>query len=383
MDLRKILTNLKNNVDTARDASRVKNISVLTSLLGPALRGLILQAGKQSDTSDIPTHYKAHFDWEYTRDQPEFAKLYSAAKESQWNGETDLDWSQDVDPFNEAKELIQDEILPLRELASYRSLPKKEQQKQRAALLSWVLSQFLHGEQGALFAACQVTEAVQWMDGKFYGSTQVVDEGRHVEVFHRYLTQKLDNLYQINDNLYVVIDSLMSTSAWDLKFLGMQIMVEGLALGSFGTLRASTKEPLLKELLKRVITDEARHVHYGVVALREYYTKEIDPKTLQDREDWAFETALFMRNRFLMHEFYEEHYAHQMTRAQWDKFILGSEFMQFFRKNMFRRIVPNLKRINLMSNRIRPHYAALGLLEWENEKAADKLSAQDLLADTN
>jgi hypothetical protein len=383
MDLRKILTNLKNNVDTARDASMNKNVRVLLSMLGPAVRGLILQAGKQSSASDIPTQYKAHFDWEYTRDQPEFARLYSAAKESQWNGETDLDWSQDVDPFNDAKELIQDEILPLRELASYRSLSKQEQQKQRAALLSWILSQFLHGEQGALFAACQVTEAVQWMDGKFYGSTQVVDEGRHVEVFHRYLTQKLGKLYQINDNLYVVIDSLMSTSAWDLKFLGMQIMVEGLALGSFGTLRASTKEPLLKELLKRVITDEARHVHYGVVALRQYYTQEIDRKTLQDREDWAFETALFMRNRFLAHEFYEEYYAHEMTRAQWDKFILGSQFMEFFRKNMFRRIVPNLKRINLMSERIRPHYASLNLLEWENERAADKLSAQDLLADTN
>jgi hypothetical protein len=383
MELRTILTNLKNNVETARDASRNKNFGVLLSMLGPAVRGLILQTGKQSNTSDMPSHYKVHFDWEYTRDQPEFARLYSAAKESQWNGETDLDWSQDVDPFNESKELIQDEILPLRELASYRSLPKREQQKQRAALLSWILSQFLHGEQGALFAACQVTEAVQWMDGKFYGSTQVVDEGRHVEVFHRYLTQKLDKLYQVNDNLYVVIDSLMSTPAWDLKFLGMQIMVEGLALGSFGTLRASTKEPLLKELLKKVITDEARHVHYGVVALRQYYTKEIDRKTLHDREDWAFETALLMRNRFLAHEFYEEYYAHEMPRAKWDKFILGSAFMTFFRKNMFRRIVPNLKRINLMSERIRPHYAALGLLEWEGERAADSLSAQDLLADSN
>jgi hypothetical protein len=134
-----------------------------------------------------------------------------------------------------------------------------------------MLSQFLHGEQGALFAAAQVTEAVQFFDGKLYGSTQVMDEGRHVEVFHRYIDQKLNKLYQINDNLYVIIDSLMTDGRWDMKFLGMQIMVEGLALGAFGVIYKQTKEPLLKELLRNVIQDEARHVHYGVVALREQF----------------------------------------------------------------------------------------------------------------
>ena len=98
-----------------------------------------------------------------------------------------------------------------------------------------MLSQFLHGEQGALFASAQVTEAVQFFDGKFYGATQVMDEARHVEVFLRYLESKMNKLYTINDNLFVIIDSLMTDSRWDMKFLGMQIMVEGLALGAFGT----------------------------------------------------------------------------------------------------------------------------------------------------
>ncbi len=119
-----------------------------------------------------------------------------------------------------------------------------------------MLSQFLHGEQGALLAASQVTEAVQFFDGKLYGATQVVDEARHVEVFHRYLDQKLNKLYQINDNLFVIIDALMADSRWDMKFLGMQIMVEGLALGAFGTLYKMTKEPLLKELLSKPPTND-------------------------------------------------------------------------------------------------------------------------------
>ncbi|HCP47460.1 MAG TPA: hypothetical protein DIU15_15570, partial [Deltaproteobacteria bacterium] len=176
------------------------------------------------------------------------------------------------------------------------------------AVLAWLLSQFLHGEQGALFAAAQVTTSVPWMDAKLYGSTQVVDEGRHVEVFHRYLDDKLNKMYAINDNLYVIIDLLMRDGRWDMKFLGMQIMIEGLALGAFGTIRSVSQEPLLCELLSYVIADEARHVQYGVVALSEYYGQVggMSARERREREDWVFELALLMRNRFLAHEFYDE-----------------------------------------------------------------------------
>src|SRR5207302_7082044 len=127
--------------------------------------------------------------------------------------------------------------------------------------------------------------------------TQVVDEGRHVEAFHTYLSKKLEKLYEINDNLYVVIDALMTDSRWDLKFLGMQIMIEGLALGAFGTIRQTVNEPLLKDLLKYVITDEARHVHFGVLALKRFYAGEISESEKRQREDWAFEVSLLLKNR--------------------------------------------------------------------------------------
>src|SRR4029079_105606 len=162
-----------------------------------------------------------------------------------------------------------------------------------------------HGEQGALFAAAQVTESVPWLDAKLYGSTQVMDEGRHVEVFHTYLTQKLGKLYEIDDNLYVVIDALMTDARWDMKFLGMQIMIEGLALGAFGAIRQATGDPLLKTILRYVITDEARHVHYGVLALGKHYQHALDERERREREDWAFEVSLLLRNRFLGHELYD------------------------------------------------------------------------------
>jgi hypothetical protein len=357
---------------------RSGNAKVFLDLAGPAVRGLVLKKGKRGTTTDIPTRYDAHFDWTYPRDHAEMNKLYEAAKRSQWNATTDLDWSIDVDPHDESRELAPDSELPLREIPAYRTLPKHEQQIQRHALASWILSQFLHGEQGALFAACQVTEAVHWMDGKLYGSTQVVDEGRHVEVFHRYLAEKVGKLYPINDNLYVIIDALMTDGRWDLKFLGMQIMIEGLALGAFGTLRRTTKEPLLAELLKYVITDEARHVTFGVVALRDYYAT-LPENERRHREDWAYEISVLLRNRFLAHEFYDEFYAPIMSRRQWDEYVLRSDFMRRFRRTMFRRLIPNLKKINLLTDRVRKHYDALGLLEYEHEKPATELQALDLL----
>jgi len=360
---------------------RTGNVKVALSLLGPALRGLVMHSGKQP-TSDMQANHQVHFDWTYKRDQDELRRLYEVAKASQWNATTDLDWSIQVDPHDPNHDLFPESLSPLPDIPAYRGLSLREKQTHRHGLAAWMLSQFLHGEQGALFAACQVTEAVQWLDGKLYGSTQVVDEGRHVEVFYRYLNEKLGKLYPVNDNLYTLIDALMTDGRWDLKFLGMQIMIEGLALGAFGVMRQTSREPLLRELLKYVITDEARHVHYGVVSLREHY-RNLPPNDLREREDWAFEVAVLMRNRFLAHEFYDEFYGHVINRKQWDELILSSAYMRKFRQTMFRRLVPNLKRINLMSDRIRPHYAALGLLEFEHEKAAPDLSAGELIRDSD
>ncbi len=368
------------NGGVVSDLVASRSWTALGSLAGPAFRGFLLQKGKQGPVTEVPVGSTAVFNWEYGHDRKELEKLYRAGVAAQWDAATGLPWETPVDPHDPSRELFVDAASPLCELALYRKLPRREQEKQRQALLSWLLSQFLHGEQGALFAACQVTQSVGWFDGKLYGSTQVMDEGRHCEVFHRYLDEKLEKSYPINDNLYVILDALMTDGRWDVKFLGMQILVEGLALGAFGTLRRSTKEPLLAELLRRVMLDEGRHVHFGVVALKDYYTKELSAGQLAEREDWTYEVAVLLRNRFLAHEFYDEYYAASMTRKAWDDFILGSRYMGSFRTQMFRRLVPNLKKIGLLTDRVRPRYEKLGLLVWENEKAAPELTEADLLA---
>lgn len=376
---------VRNQIEAYGDAidvlTEVKDPRVARSLGPSGVRGLLLQRGKQGVPTKMAARHEAHFDWTYPADNQEMAVLYQRAKAGQWNGDM-LPWHIDVDPLDPNVPIVPEDFVDLDKLRGYGvRLDAVEKQKVFHSLGAWMLSQFLHGEQGALFAAAQVTEAVQFFDGKLYGATQVMDEGRHVEVFHRYLDTKLDKLYQVNDNLFVIIDALMRDGRWDLKFLGMQIMVEGLALGAFGVLHKRTREPLLKELLKNVIQDEARHVHYGVVALREHFTKAITESERREREDWAFEVSLLMRNRFMAFEVYEEWFEGRLTRDQWKELVSTSPGMMDFRRMMFSRIVPNLREIGLLSPRILPHYADAGLSQYMNGKAADALTAADLLAE--
>jgi hypothetical protein len=377
---------IKNQLDALAEAlavlTEVRDPKVLAAL-GPAgVRGLLLQRGKQGVPTKMPARHAAHFDWTYPADQPEMADLYTRAKQGQWDSDVHLPWKTSVDPMNPEVPLLPDGYFDWELLASFGvRLDDREKRRFIYSMTSWMLSQFLHGEQGALFAAAQVTEAVQFFDGKLYGSTQVMDEGRHVEVFHRYLDEKMNKLYQVNDNLFVIIDSLMSDGRWDMKFLGMQIMVEGLALGAFGTLYKLTREPLLRYLLKMVIQDEARHVHYGVLALREHVTKTLSAAERNEREDWAFEVALLMRNRFLAYEVYEEWFEGRLSRENWRAIMLDSPGMQEFRSTMFTRLVPNLREIGLLSDRIIPRYDEVGLMKYFGGAAADQLTGQGMIAE--
>jgi hypothetical protein len=357
----------------------IREPRVALSLAPSGVRGLVLHRGKQGVPTLMRASHQAYFDWSYPADQPEMRVLYDRAKHGQWDGAA-LPWSTDVDPLNPEVPLLPEAFVDFALLERMGiKLDARERMGVLHSMMSWMLSQFLHGEQAALFAAAQVTEAVQFFDGKLYGATQVMDEGRHVEVFHRYVTGKLGKLYAINDNLFVIVDALMTDARWDMKFLGMQIMVEGLALGAFGTIYKITHEPLLKQLLKMVIQDEARHVHYGVLALRENFTKTLDEKERREREDWAFEVALLMRDRFMMYEVYEEQFQGALSRAQWRELVLSAPGFQEFRNVMFARLMPNLREIGLLSPRIIPHYERAELMKYSRGAAADTLTGEQMI----
>ncbi len=377
---------VQNRVDEMLDVmdivTEMKNPRVLRSMAPSALRGLVIKSGKRGDVSEMAANHNAHFNWAYPHDHPEMHELYERAKLGQWNGSS-LPWNTSVDPLNPLVRIAPLDMIDLKVAAQLGiTIKESEHPKMVHDLSSWMLSQFLHGEQGALMAAAQVTESVQFFDGKLYGSTQVMDEGRHVEVFHRYLSEKLGKMYAINDNLFVIIDALMTDSRWDMKFLGMQIMVEGVALGAFSFLYQSTQEPLLKELLKYVIQDEARHVHYGVLALKEHFAENISSKERDEREDWAYEVALLMRNRFMAYEVYDDWYGGtSVTRDQWRKLVTNSPGMLRFRHTMMTRLVPNIRDIGLLTPRIRPYYVKSGMGQYFNGLAAPELSGEQMIAD--
>src|SRR6476620_2407133 len=249
----------------------------------------------------------AIFTWDYERTRPALAKLYEKAKTSQWNVTTDLDWSTPVDQEALAlNEMNREDVKFFADGVDLSGTPfAKWTEKEWVELAiegqNWTLSQFLHGEQGALLCTARIVETVPWIDAKYYAATQVVDEARHVEVFAKYLDEKLSGHYPINAHLGLLLDDILAESRWDMTYLGMQIMVEGLALAAFGFLHQMTTEPLLKRLLRYVMSDEARHVAFGVLSLKEYY-QQLSNTEIKDRQEFTFEAAVRMRDRFLQQE---------------------------------------------------------------------------------
>ncbi len=320
----------------------------------------------------VADHADAIFTWDYHKGaRPKLEKLYEKAKTSQWNATTDLDWSIEVDPERVLEGLQDPAANPLIESASdpgspFHGFTDKEWTDLSVESLNWRLSQFLHGEQGALLCTAKIVETVPWIDAKYYAATQVMDEARHVEVFGRYLDEKLTGHYPINAHLQMLLDDIIDDSRWDMTYLGMQIMVEGLALAAFGFMHAVTEEPLLKKLLRYVMSDEARHVAFGVLSLQEYYAELSQPELLE-RQEFAFEAAVRMRDRFLQQEVWERMGVD--GRKVVELLLEIPPEQQIFQQMLFSKIVPNCKKLGLLDagdGWLRARFEEIGVIQFED-----------------
>ena len=315
-------------------------------------------ATRPIDVEHIEARLDISFNWGYEKTREDLRELYRKSKLAQWDGETRLDWSIDVDI---EKAQIPEFMHPLYGSEIYAKLDPKKHLELRREMPAWMQSQFLHGEQGAMLVAAQLVNAVPDMESKLYASTQVMDEARHVEVFDRYLHEKVGNTYPISPHLRSLLDRILKDSRWDMKLLGMQIMVEGLALAAFGVTRTYVEEPLLRDLTTYVIQDEARHVAYGVLSLRDFY-KDQKESEVREREDFVYEAAVLMRDRFLFQEVWEKT---GLPVKECMEITLNNVGQQEFRKILFSKIVPAVKRAGLLSERQRERFAQLGILEYE------------------
>jgi hypothetical protein len=323
----------------------------------------------------ITDHAQRIMTWDYRRDRTQLVTLYNKAMASQWNSVTDLDWQIDVDP----EKLVTTNPSPTQRIVEaatkipgspIASWGEKELTNAGIEFLKGSLSQFMHGEQGAMMTAAKIVETVPWIDAKYYASTQTMDEARHTEVFAKYLHDKLGEAYPMNPFLDAQIMALLEDSRWDIAYLGMQIIIESLALAAFGDMLRRTEEPLLHKLLRYVMADEARHVAFGIISLAEYY-ENLTANELKDRQEFMIDNTLRQRSRSTTPEVWER------LGVDVDEvvpfLIQGAVAIQLdpraaFQRGFFAKLVPNTRKLGLLDANdgyLRQKWGEAGLLEFE------------------
>ncbi len=333
------------------------------------------------DHLDIESPITTVFDFDYTHGRDQLLRLYDKGTRRQWIGNDRLDWSLDVDLENPVG--MPDEINPLFGTEWWEKMNDRERGNLRRNVEAWRFSQFMHGEQGALVCTAKIVQGVPDIDSKFYAATQVIDEARHVEVYSRYLHEKVQLVYPMNRHLEALLADVIADSRWDMTYLGMQVIIEGLALAAFGVIRNMATEPLARALNAYVMQDEARHVMFGRLALRDYYPELTDAER-DEREEFCVDACYLMRDRFLGEEVYER----VGLPAEVAEYVEHSELMVQFRNFLFTRIVPIIKDIGLWGPRIQGAFTDMGVMQFaeadldaemaNDERAAEELEQQQL-----
>ncbi|MEW2524611.1 ferritin-like domain-containing protein [Streptomyces sp. NPDC047071] len=341
--------------------------------------------GQQDLTWQVPATGAARFSWEYDEGRERLLNLYQKGKDKQWDGAKRVDWDLEVDPLDPLG--TPDEAMTLYGTRHWDLMTARERGELRKHYASWQFSQFLHGEQGAMVCAARIVESVPDLDAKFYSATQTVDEARHAEVYGRFLHEKIGMLYPVNDSLRALLGDTLRDSRWDMPYLGMQVLIEGLALAAFGMIRDTTDKPLPKQILAYVMQDEARHVAFGRMALRDHY-KELGDAELREREEFVIEGCYLMRDRLRGVEVLENF---GIPRREAGEYSERSEYLQLFRRLLFSRIVPCVKDIGLWGERLQRAYVDMGVFEMgdanldllmaQDEEIAEKLDAERFAAE--
>jgi para-aminobenzoate N-oxygenase AurF len=327
------------------------------------------------ETWDVPMAGDARFTWEYDEGRARLLALYQKGKDKQWDASKRIDWDLEVNPYNVLG--LGEESCPIYGSPTYLKLGQKDKDEMYQHLAAWQFSQFLHGEQGAMICSARIVEGVPDLDAKFYASTQTMDEARHAETYARFLQEKIQLVYPINPYLQQLLASTLNDSRWDMPYLGMQVLIEGLALAAFGLLRDTTTVALPKQILSYVMQDEARHVAFGRMALKDAYA-ELSTAEREEREEFVVEACYLMRDRLRGAEVWENlGYPVQECVDYADK----SAFQQMFRSLLFTRIVPIVKDIGLWGEKVQKAYADMGVLDMAGVDLGALMKADEDIAE--
>ena len=287
------------------------------------------------------------FTWEYDEPREALLQLYAKGKKQQWDAAERIDWSLDLDPENPM--MLDDRVVHIYGTDLWNRMNEQERRRVRHHLQASQISQFMHGEQGALIATAKIVQTVPDLDSKFYAATQVMDEARHVEAYSRLLHEKFELAYPITPGLKALLEDGLTDSRWDMTYLTMQILIEGLALAAFQRIRDQAQNPLAAAVNAYVMQDEARHVAFGRLALRDFYPQLSDAER-KEREDFVVTACWHMRDRFNQREVWEQL---GLPVEECLRIVDESEPMKIFRSRIFSRIVPTVKDIGLWGPQVR------------------------------
>ncbi len=323
------------------------------------------------DKIDVDVPLDLHWSWEYGSEIEELRNLYERGKKGQWNAETDIDWSQ---PFpRDVWFMPREGALLLPSLLTLMGVDEETCRQAAFDEFAHLLSQLLHGEQAAMQLCGQLTNACPTMDAKFYAGSQVIDEVRHVEVLSKFLQRKVGTLYPIDPTLKILLDMLLEAPTWKMKTLGMQTLFEGMAVGIFDTIAKLTSNPLLKDMIRRVQLDESRHAAFGILSMRQV-VRQSQPEEIEEMEDFAFSIieALNANQQLDMLRLLGPKYGLdpenvvQTTLAMPEWPALNSEIFMH-------TVIPNLKRLGLLTERTEDAYRRIGVVYGDRFDAAHDL----------
>jgi hypothetical protein len=318
-----------------------------------------MDLSKFSTHAIVPSEFRDLYDLEGEK----LEALYSKSKRHQWNAETDVDW-KDFDPGVDIRDRSTDFLFRLN---CVNELPEDQQTALWRGMNIFLISQILHGEQAALMTCGQLVNCVPDLDGKFAAAVQVMDEARHVEVFARYLDCQRAR-YPIDPDLKWIVEALLVEPEWEAKCVGMQIILESVALSFFRLGEKSAVEPVFKQFIGRVHEDESRHVAYGVLTLEDRIP-ELATETRTRLENWAYNAVARLAGRAGKPAFQSQFDALSSTGIDLASFVpkliaetsdashIDAEGLD---DPMSQTVIPNLMRVGLVPERLVPGYLAQG-----------------------
>jgi hypothetical protein len=238
---------------------------------------------------------------------------------------------------------------------------------------AWQLSQFMYGERLALIGIGQLLERVPTVEAQMYAAIQAADEARHLEIYSRLIDEKLKLSYPMVEPVRRLAEQIVADNRWDMKCLGIQVLIEGLALAAFGTMRDQSRNRLIASIHAYVMQDEARHVGFGTRLLAPY-NAALTERERAEREEFVVEASYLLHQRLLA------------TQAVWEalglpvgeclRWIRESGYQRAWAAGLFSRIVPAIRAVGLWGVKVQQAYSQMGILTYGDSPLAD-LTARD------